>query len=125
MRERRWRFKTWLNRRLAHPELISGSERLDGDAVETIRDTIALDVLARVGELDILVFHRRQSVVDVGDEQSGWSLRDEVPLPSMVTRAQFIYILSVARLVGSRPCPDRIASLGFGARQKFWFYLSC
>lgn len=39
-----------------------------GSGGSTVRGTIALDVLARVGELDILVSLRRPSVVDVGDE---------------------------------------------------------
>ena len=34
----------------------------------TVRGRMALDVLAKVGELDILVFHCPQSIVDVGDE---------------------------------------------------------
>jgi len=89
-----------------------------GSGGGTVRGTIALDVLARVGELDILVFLRRPSVVDVGDEHV-WVVierRGAVALDGDV-RAVHIHI-SATRLAEPRPCPDYIASLGFGGNGK-------
>jgi hypothetical protein len=85
-----------------------------GSGGRTVLGRIALDVLARVGELDIRAFLRRALVVDVGDEHV-WEVIESRGAAAVDGNVRAVHVhLPVTRLVEPRPRPERIASLGFG-----------
>ena len=75
---------------------------------------VALDLLAWVGEFDILAPLRRASIADVGDEHV-WAVVEGRGAAARDGNVGAVHVhLPVTSLVEPRPCPDGIAGLGFG-----------
>jgi len=79
---------------------------------------VALDVAARVGEIDGVSLLRRALVADVGDKHV-WAVVECRGAAALDGNVRAVHVhLPVAGLVKPCPRPDRIASLGFGGDGK-------